>query len=370
MTAALAVYVHWPFCLSKCPYCDFNSVVAERVDQARWARALVAELEHFAAETAGRRVDSVFFGGGTPSLMLPRTIATVIGAIDRLWGFVEDPEITLEANPSTAESGRFQGYREARINRLSIGVQSLDDTALRFLGRLHTADEARAAIAMAADVFQNYSFDLIYALPGQAAADWRRALEAALPFAGPHLSAYQLTVEPGTPFHTDGIKEAGDDVAAALFEATGEMLDASGRQAYEVSNHARPGFESRHNLHVWRGGDYIGVGPGAHGRVSRDGRTDAVHQMRNPLRWLEVVERRGEATAGRLTLTPAERRDERILFGLRLAEGLPPALAATLSETKINELIEMGHLVRSGGWVRTTGSGRLCLNAVTSALLT
>lgn len=366
----LAVYVHWPFCVAKCPYCDFNSHVAEALDEGRWRTALVRELEHFAVETEGRRVGSVFFGGGTPSLMQPETVAAVIEAVERLWGLEEGAEITLEANPTTAESGRFQAFHEAKVNRLSIGVQSLDDGALGFLGRVHSAAEAREAVSMAARIFQNHSLDLIYGLPGQTPGDWRAALEEALVIAGPHLSAYQLTVEPGTPFHRDGVAEAEEERAVALYEATQEVLEAAGYVGYEVSNHARPGFDCRHNLHVWRGSDYAGVGPGAHGRLTGGGGTDALHQIRDPARWLAAVEQAGHGSAGRRTLTETERREERVLLGLRLAEGLPPELAGLLPQARLTPLIDEGYLLEDKGRLRATERGRLCLNAVLSALLT
>ncbi len=369
MTGPLAVYVHWPFCASKCPYCDFNSMVTKGVDQTRWARALVAELRHYAQETKGHRVISVFFGGGTPSLMDPATVKAVIEAVKGLWRFADDTEVSLEANPSSVDIKNFEAYAAAGVNRLSLGVQSFDDADLRFLGRRHNAREAREAVAAAARIFENHSFDLIYGLPGQTLKDWRRQLDAAMKLAGPHLSAYQLTVEPGTPFHDQGVAEADEETAAQLYEATQERLDAAGLAAYEVSNHARPGYQCRHNLHVWRGGDYLGVGPWAHGRLTQDGGTDATHQIRNPKRWLEVVEARGEATAGRIALSPHERRDERVMLGLRLAEGLPGDLVGSLNRNKVKELIEEEHLTLEGGSLRATDRGRLCLDAVISSLL-
>ncbi|MBL8665802.1 MAG: coproporphyrinogen III oxidase, partial [Candidatus Odyssella sp.] len=267
-----ALYVHWPFCLSKCPYCDFNSHVRERVEEARWQRAYLAELERAAAETPGRVVTSVFFGGGTPSLMPPETAAAILARIRALWPVAPDAEITLEANPGAAEAARFRAFRAAGVNRLSIGVQALDDAALKFLGRRHVAAEALAAVERAAGIFPRYSFDLIYARPGQSVAAWREELARALRFAGDHLSVYQLTIEPGTAFHTAHARGdfalPDEDTAADLYEATRDLLGAAGLAAYEISNHARPGGESRHNLAYWRYADYAGIGPGAHGRLT------------------------------------------------------------------------------------------------------
>ncbi|MFQ5763906.1 MAG: radical SAM family heme chaperone HemW [Rhodospirillales bacterium] len=384
------VYVHWPFCQSICPYCDFNRRLADGVDHGRWAQALVAELEHFQAETPGRGVTSVFFGGGTPSLMEPETVAAVIAAVRARWAAADDLEVTLEANPSSAEAGRFRAFREAGVNRLSVGVQSFRDETLKFLGRRHSAAEARDALGAAADAFERFSFDLIYGLPGQSAADWAGELDAAGAFAGGHLSVYQLTIESGTPFHRDGVEAADEKTGAALYRTTQERLEALGLPAYEVSNHARPGAECRHNLSAWRGGDYVGVGPGAHGRLTgrltglltgrpaREGGTDALYQVHDPGRWLAAVEAKGHATAKRRTLSPGARAEELVMTGLRLAEGVDRARFARLTGLDWGDVLDPAGLRRmvEGGFVemdddliRATAAGRLRLNAVLGRLL-
>jgi oxygen-independent coproporphyrinogen-3 oxidase len=321
------VYVHWPFCASKCPYCDFNSHVRQTpIDQPRFARALAAELRHDAASTPGRTVGSIFFGGGTPSLMEPETVAAVLDTIAGLWTVAADVEVTLEANPSSADAGRFAGYRAAGVNRLSLGVQALDDRDLRRLGRLHDVDEALAAIRLARATFPRLSFDLIYARPDQTVADWRRELAEAVDLAADHLSVYQLTIEEETRFadlHRAGrLIVPDEDLAADLWEATHELLDAAGLPAYEISNHARPGAECRHNLVYWRYGEYVGVGAGAHGRLAvADGRR-ATADERNPEAWLRAVEARGHARVADDRLSPEEQGDEYLLMGLRLTEGI------------------------------------------------
>ncbi len=377
-TDGLGLYVHWPFCVAKCPYCDFNSHVAEAVDQARWRAALVRELGHYATETKGRTVTSIYFGGGTPSLMDPAAVAGVLDAVAGRWALADDAEITLEANPGSADAGRFAGYRSAGVNRLSLGVQSLDDGALAFLGRIHGAAEARAAIDLATRTFPRLSFDLIYGLPGQTPATWRAELTEAAALAGDHLSCYQLTVEPGTPFHARGVAEAGEDRGAALYETTATVLDAAGLTAYEVANHARPGGACRHNLAVWRGGDYVGVGPGAHGRVSGADGTVATRNRRRPDAWLAAVEAQGHGTADRTPLSAEERRDELVMMGLRLTEGLEAErfqrragmpLEEAVRASAVDDLVAGGFLVRDGRGIRATAAGRLRLDAVTGALL-
>ncbi len=380
------IYVHWPFCASKCPYCDFNSHVREGVDQARWRRALLAELEHFAAETAGgagkQAVTSIFFGGGTPSLMPAETVAAVIEAVRAHWPASASPEITLEANPGDGDAGRFRAYREAGVDRLSLGVQSLDDAALRFLGRRHDAAQARAAIAIAQAAFPRVSFDLIYALPGQSVRAWRAALAEALALAGEHLSVYQLTIEPGTEFHTrhrmGAFDVPGDDAAASLYEATQEVLSGAGLPAYEVSNHARPGGACRHNLTYWLYGDYAGIGPGAHGRLTLAGHKTAIRQTRLPERWLEQVETRGHATAERRAVPPDEQIDELLMMGLRLDRGVGRDRFVAVAGCELEAALDTAALERlaAGGFVeidaaglRATPSGRLRLNAVLAELL-
>ena len=376
--AELALYVHWPFCERKCPYCDFNSHETGAVDHRAWLDALLAEIDHYALETAGRRLTSIFFGGGTPSLMDPDTVGAVIARAAAHWPAAPDLEVTLEANPSSAERGRFRAYRDAGVNRLSVGVQSLDDAALRFLGRLHDAEAARAALAAAAAEFERFSFDLIYALPDQTPAAWRAELAEALTLAGEHLSVYQLTIEPGTAFFRDGVEAAPEDPAAEMYEVTQQVLGGAGLAAYEVSNHARPGAESRHNLTYWRGGDYVGVGPGAHGRLTLAGRHWATHQIHYPARWLETAAARGEATAKRRELTGLDRAEELVMTGLRLTNGLAAARLQRLTGAglleladgaRLAELVDGGFLDWDGVTLRATPAGRLRLNAVLARLL-
>jgi oxygen-independent coproporphyrinogen-3 oxidase len=376
----LAIYVHWPFCVSKCPYCDFNSHVRDTVDHRRWRNALVSELKYWSDQTPEREVGSVFFGGGTPSLMEPKTVAAVIDEAAKCWNLADDVEITLEANPNSAEAARFAAYRTAGVNRVSLGVQSLNDDALRMLGRAHDAQEALRAVEAAAKIFPRFSFDLIYARPDQTAAAWRDELTRALAFADGHLSVYQLTIEKGTPFfaaHRKGtIRVLDEDEAAALFEVTQEILEARGMPAYEISNHARPGQESRHNLAYWRSDDYAPIGPGAHGRVTEDGTTFAIANRRAPEAWLEAVEREGNATEERRALSFDERRDEVVMMGLRIAEGIPRdrfrartgrGIEDALDPARIAKLSEFLTLDDAG--LRATAAGRVRLNAVLAALL-
>jgi oxygen-independent coproporphyrinogen-3 oxidase len=376
------VYIHWPFCLAKCPYCDFNSHVREAVDEARWRGALLAELDHYAAETPGRTVTSVFFGGGTPSLMAPETAAALIERVRARWPAAPDLEVTLEANPGASEAARFAAFRAAGVNRLSIGVQALDDAALRFLGRIHGKAEAIAAVERARTAFDRYSFDLIYARPGQSVAAWRTELDAALAMSGGHLSVYQLTIEPGTAFHTAArlgkLALPDEEDAATLYETTQERLAAAGLPAYEISNHAAPGQESRHNLTYWRYGDYVGVGPGAHGRLSGHGGKAATRQIRLPEAWLKAVEERGHASEAVEPIDAERRRDELLMMGLRLSEGVTRArfAAATgatiedaLDADALGRLVEGGFLVLDDAGLRATAAGRQRLNAVLAALL-
>jgi putative oxygen-independent coproporphyrinogen III oxidase len=379
---AFGVYVHWPFCESKCPYCDFNSHVQDAVDQARWAKALVVDLAHYAADTGDRTVTSVFFGGGTPSLMTPDTVAAVIEGIRGLWRCTDDLEVSLEANPSSAEIALFPDLKAAGVTRLSVGVQSFDDAALRTLGRRHDAQSARRALAGAREHFQEFSFDLIYARPGQTKDNWRRELREALIYAGPHLSFYQLTIEPGTPFHKDGVKAAEGELGAALFDVTQEVLGAAGLPAYEVSNHARPGHECRHNLSIWRGWDYVGVGPGAHGRLALEtdgGAQDwGTHQIHNPQRWLDLVESQGHGTAKRRLLEDGDRAEERVIMGLRLDEGIDRArfraqtgrdVLALIQPSKLAYAVGAGYVELDEGRLRATAEGRLRLNSLLASLL-
>ncbi|HEX2113666.1 MAG TPA: radical SAM family heme chaperone HemW [Alphaproteobacteria bacterium] len=375
------IYVHWPFCVSKCPYCDFNSHVRARIDEEGWRAALLSELDHFAAATRGRTVTSVFFGGGTPSLMAPATAQAVIERIARNWSLPRDAEITLEANPNSAERARFADFQSAGINRLSIGVQALDDVALKMLGRAHDQSEARAAIA-AASVFTRYSFDLIYARPGQSVAAWRRELREALLLAGDHLSLYQLTIEPGTAFHAQhargDLRVPDEAVGEALYDVTQELLEAAGLPAYEVSNHARPGGACRHNLVYWRYEDYVGVGPGAHGRLTLDGVKTATRQEKLPETWLARVREAGHGTAERIAVLRREAAAEALLMGLRLTEGIDEARFAretghalddVLDAARLQRLLDGGFIVRSESGLRVTPAGRKVLNAVLGALI-
>jgi putative oxygen-independent coproporphyrinogen III oxidase len=378
---SLAVYIHWPFCRSKCPYCDFNSHVRESVDAARWTSALLADLDYHAELAPGREVGSVFFGGGTPSLMPPETVAALLDRVRARWTLAPDAEVTLEANPNSAESARFRAFAAAGINRLSLGVQGLDPAALRVLGRLHDRDEAIAAIEHARDSFARFSFDLIYARPGQSLTAWRNELDEALALAGDHLSLYQLTVEPGTAFAT--LERRGalvlpeEESAAALFEATQDRLIACGLPAYEISNHARPGAECRHNLAYWRYQDYVGIGPGAHGRLTRDGIKLATTQARLPERWLAAVERMGTGIEESAAIDRDRAIEEMLMMGLRLTEGvartrLEPTAgqkAEALFGRHLWQLIDGGFLTLDEERLVATAAGRQRLNAVLAVLL-
>jgi oxygen-independent coproporphyrinogen-3 oxidase len=376
------IYVHWPFCRAKCPYCDFNSHVREAIDQSRWRAALLAELAHYAEETPGRTVTSLFFGGGTPSLMEPETTAAIIAAVRKHWPVVPDLEITLEANPTSVEIERFRGFRDAGVNRVSIGVQALDDAVLKFLGRQHSSGEAIRALEIGRATFSRLSFDLIYARPGQSLEAWQEELSTALDLANSHISLYQLTIEPGTAFEQrvarGDFQTLPEEEQAALFDWTAARLERAGLPAYEISNHARPGEESRHNLTYWRYGDYIGIGPGAHGRLTLDGKKLATRQHRAPEAWLDAVERQGHATRQRDEVEPAARLQEMVMMGLRLAEGIPAArfvaetgngIDAALDNARLKRLIEGGFLVFEKDRLRATSEGRARLDAVLGALL-
>jgi putative oxygen-independent coproporphyrinogen III oxidase len=377
----LAVYIHWPFCRSKCPYCDFNSHVRDSVDAARWTRALVRDLEHHADLTAGRELGSVFFGGGTPSLMPPETVAALLDAVRSHWAARPDLEVTLEANPNSAETDRFQAFAAAGVNRLSLGVQSLDPAALRSLGRAHNRHEAIGAIERARNTFPRYSFDLIYARPGQTVAAWRRELDEALDLAGEHLSLYQLTIEPGTAFATlarrGELVPPEEEQGAALFEATQDRLGDAGLPAYEISNHARPGGECRHNLAYWRYQDYVGIGPGAHGRLTQGTSKMTTRQYRLPEKWLAAVEAVGTGLEEMVAIDRETMVAEVLMMGLRLVEGVPPARlerlagcgADTLFGRNLAPLIDGGFLTFDAKRLAATAAGRQRLNAVLAALL-
>jgi len=359
---AFGVYIHWPFCLSKCPYCDFNSHVRRApIDEARFVRAFAAEIAATAARAPGRMVSTIFFGGGTPSLMRPATVAAILDAIARHWRVAPDAEISLEANPTSVEAGRFRGYRDAGVNRVSLGVQALNDRALAELGRLHTAREALDAVGIARGVFERVSFDLIYARPQQTPQDWGNELKAALAEAGEHLSLYQLTIEPETPFaalHAAGkLKTPDDDSARALYDTTLEVCAAHGLQAYEISNHARPGAECRHNLVYWRAHEYAGIGPGAHGRLDIGDTRHATATEKRPEAWLTRVESDGHGLVTDDQLTREEMADEFLLIGLRLAEGIDPARYAMLAGRPLDPTRVAA--LHEHGLVETTADGRL-----------
>jgi putative oxygen-independent coproporphyrinogen III oxidase len=359
---AFGVYIHWPFCLSKCPYCDFNNHVRrEPIDEARFARAFATEIATTAARVPDRTVSTIFFGGGTPSLMQPATIAAVLDAVAKHWRVAPDVEITLEANPTSVEATRFRGYRTAGVNRVSLGVQALDDRALAELGRTHTSREAIDAVAVARSIFDRYSFDLIYARPRQQPEQWADELKRALSEAGEHLSLYQLTIEQDTPFealHAAGkLKTPDEDTARALYDVTLETCAAHGLPAYEISNHARAGGECRHNLVYWRGHEYAGVGPGAHGRLNIDGDRHGTATEKRPETWLTRVEADGHGLITDDMLTRDEIADEFLLMGLRLAEGIDTVRFEELA----GRPLDAGRIgaLREHGLIETTTQGRL-----------
>jgi putative oxygen-independent coproporphyrinogen III oxidase len=371
LTPPLALYVHWPFCVSKCPYCDFNSHVRDAVDQDAWLAALLADLAHEAAILPGRTLGSIFFGGGTPSLMPPTTVAAIIDAATRHWSPAGDIEVTLEANPSSVESARFADLSAAGVNRVSLGLQALDDEALHFLGRAHNVTEGLAALETAQASFARVSFDLIYARPGQTEVAWAAELDRALSFGTEHMSLYQLTIEPGTRFATlvqnGRLTPLDDDRAATLFETTRATMATRGLPAYEISNHARPGCESRHNLTYWRYNDYIGVGPGAHGR--RNGMATVRHKK--PENFIAAVKRNGHGCQSELVLAPPERATEALLMGLRLAEGIDTAEIAaktnwprSVDENAARRLQTLGLLTVTGTRVAVTERGTLLLDSI------
>jgi putative oxygen-independent coproporphyrinogen III oxidase len=376
---AFGVYVHWPFCLSKCPYCDFNSHVRHApVDEDRFARAFAREIETTAARAPGREVSSIFLGGGTPSLMRPQTVGAILDAIGKHWRVAPGVEVTLEANPTSVEATRFAGYRAAGVNRVSLGVQALDDVSLKALGRLHTAREALDAVAIARTSFDRYSFDLIYARPDQTPQMWTDELKLAISEAAEHLSLYQLTIEEGTPFfglHAAGkLKTPDEAMARALYDVTQEVCAHHGLPSYEISNHARAGAECQHNLVYWRGDEYAGIGPGAHARLDIGGMRHAIATEKRPEAWLMRVEASGHGVITDDLLNSEERADEFLLMGLRLAEGIDPKRYATLSgrtldPRRIAMLREEGAItVDDSGRLRVTQAGFPVLDAVVADL--
>ena len=373
------LYIHWPFCQAKCPYCDFNSHVAANIDQLRWKRAYLSEIERVAEETGPRILSTVFFGGGTPSLMEPDLVGAVLENIRSAWPVANDLEVTLEANPGSVEAGRFRGYREVGVNRVSLGLQALDDQDLRRLGRLHSVAEGLSAFEIARNTFERVSFDLIYARQDQSLSDWTQELDRALSLAADHLSLYQLTIEEGTAFgsrHAAGRLSGlpDEDLAADMFQVTQERTGAAGLPAYEVSNHASPGAEARHNLIYWTGGDYAGIGPGAHGRLTLDGRRLSTETALSPAAWLDRVEGIGTGETKRLQLSDEDVLSEIVMMGLRLTRGLrldrlDPFGSVKDLDCKISALARDGLVQVENGLLCTTERGRLLLNSVVASLL-
>ncbi|TVP71575.1 MAG: coproporphyrinogen III oxidase [Rhodobacteraceae bacterium] len=377
--AGFGLYIHWPFCQSKCPYCDFNSHVSAQIDQAAWTRAYLSEIDRIAAQTQGRLLNTVFFGGGTPSLMDPDLVAALIARIRARWTQANDFEITLEANPGSVEATRFRAFADAGVNRISMGIQALNDTDLKRLGRLHSATDARRAFDIARDAFARVSFDLIYARQHQTPEAWASELNEALSMAVDHLSLYQLTIEQGTAFGTrhaagglKGLPE--DDIAADMYLLTQEICAAHGLPAYEISNHARPGAQSRHNLIYWRGGDYAGIGPGAHGRLTLGGERLATSTPLMPQAWLDQIATQGHGENPRETIPRDEQATEYLMMSLRLTEGTyleryQQLNGSPLPEDRIRELIDQGLLTHSTTHIQATDTGRPVLNALLRALM-
>ena len=373
------IYVHWPFCAAKCPYCDFNSHVRSAVDQPRWLAALKFELQNAAKRTAGRTVDTIFFGGGTPSLMDAETVAGIVSEISKLWTLASNAEVTLEANPTSVEAKKFTNFGIAGVNRVSMGIQSLRDVDLKALGRMHSVSEAREAFEIAKDSFDRVSFDLIYARQGQSKRDWAAELREAAAMAVDHLSLYQLTIEAGTRFgelyERGNLRGLPDDgLAADMYEATQEFADASDMPAYEVSNHARAGAQSRHNLVYWRYGDYVGVGPGAHGRITVNGQRIATSTTQNPETWLRNVETQGTATTDDEIIAPIDQASEYLMMSLRLSEGSDRDRFRSLSGFSLDQQViernqELGLLTTSGNRLIATAQGRIILNTLLKDLL-
>jgi putative oxygen-independent coproporphyrinogen III oxidase len=372
-----SLYIHWPFCKAKCPYCDFNSHVRASIDEERWHQSLLQELEFVGQESGKRSLISVFFGGGTPSLMPPRTVAALLDKLGQYWTLAPDLEVTLEANPNSVEASKFKDFRAAGINRVSLGIQALQDSALKFLGRIHGRDEALAAINTASTIFERYSFDLIYARPNQTITEWREELSEALHGVRQHISLYQLTIEPGTAFHT--AHKRGDwqipdeNLAAQFYEVTQEMLETAGLPAYEVSNHARPGFECQHNLTYWRYQDYTCIGPGAHGRVTLNQQKYAVKNYHAPETWLNAVAKDGHGREEAVLLNPSEQLIECLMMGLRLKEGIPynrlegitgKAFNQIFQADTLSSLFDEGYLLTNSNNLQLSPAGLQRLNAI------
>ena len=378
---SLALYVHWPWCKAKCPYCDFNSKVPiEAPDHAQWAVAYVSEMKYFhgLVGTGKRPISSIFFGGGTPSTMAPETVGKIIETAGDLWGFQDGVEITLEANPTSIEVAKLKDFASAGVNRVSIGVQSLNDERLKFLGREHSGANARAALEIAAGIFPRFNFDLIYAVPDQEVDEWEAELTDAISLGADHMSLYQLSIEPGTAFFRDNILPADEDRAIHMFEMTQSIMDANEMPAYEISNHARPGFESKHNMVYWQGGEYIGIGPGAHGRIGMGAERTAYHQIADPARWLTRVASDGVGSAKSKTIELDQSIEERIMTGLRLAKGIDrksfendfnQTLESALNPHQLSHLLELGLVEIDGAGIRATKAARIKLNAVIERLI-
>ena len=373
----ISIYIHWPFCESKCPYCDFNSHTQEGVDQDRWGRALLADLKYFKTKTEMHIVTSIFFGGGTPSLIRPEIIQLIVQTVKKWWQVHSNLEVTLEANPSSSEIDKFQNYRIAGINRLSLGIQALNNSSLKFLGRKHTADEAVMAIEAGKKVFDRMSLDFIYALPQQTVKHWEKELAKILAIAGDHLSLYQLTIEPGTLFHKNKIKAASDPIAVELYQLTDVMTQEAGFKPYEISNYARSGNESRHNLTYWLGGEYIGIGPGAHGRLINKKVAAAMYQIYNPTRWLHQVEEHGNGIAKSQNLTTTERIQELFMLGLRVSDGINRNrfkkqtgydLNDVINSKSLKTLIENGYICSDKTGIRASQKGKLYINTLVAQL--
>ncbi len=371
---SFGLYIHWPYCVSKCPYCDFNSHVAQTIDHAQWAQAFETELHRVFLECKEQQVSSIFFGGGTPSLMAPQTVNRILETAASLWGLSDDAEITLEANPTTVESDTFANFKQAGINRLSIGIQSLRPDVLKFLGRAHSVEEGFRALELAAKTFDRYSFDLIYARPNQSLADWQDELEQALSLSRGHLSLYQLTIEPGTAFYKDNVPAADENLGADLFDLTQTMMEKAGMPAYEISNHAKPGEESRHNLVYWLGDDYIGIGPGAHSRLNNS----AIHQIYKPDLWLNGVLEKGTGEQKRKKLTPDERAIELLMMGLRLKDGVNSDKFQKISGKSLQSCLDLDGLDLllthdliewDQKHLRPTYEGRKCLDGLLEKLI-
>jgi oxygen-independent coproporphyrinogen-3 oxidase len=376
------LYIHWPFCLSKCPYCDFNSHVREKIDEKRWEKALLKEMEGLGEKTQGRLLKTVFFGGGTPSLMRPGTVETILSSLSRYWQIDKGLEVTLEANPNSIEASKFKDFRSSGINRVSIGIQSLQDQSLRFLGRSHGRKEALEALKIAQTFFDRFSFDLIYARPDQSLVEWEKELREGLSYAGDHLSLYQLTIEPGTAFHKLYLRGEltlpEGDMAADFYEKTQEIMENKGLPSYEVSNHAAKGQECQHNLLYWRYEDYGALGPGAHGRLNLNGLRRSFKNIKAPELWLEAVEAKGQGVDEEVFLSQEEQFVEMMMMGLRLKEGIQKERIKHLMAKEIDELIplsvletlqEEGFIDFSGAMIKATKKGLQCLNAVLAELL-